>query len=892
MSSINPKNIEKNSTTNAFLSSLAVNVTLLLIEIGAFVLLKQKLWRIYAPRVVLPPPSKRSTGLPPGVWGWFPALIKSPAEDILHKNGLDAYMFIRFIKLLIIIFSVFTAATFLIIVPANALRVASDKKGLERIAWTNITSPANQNRFGAHVATVYLLTGFVVYMIRLEMLHFLHMRHQFLISKSHSRLAQARTVLITPVPQELSNERDIRTFASFVPGGIDKIWMYRDTGDLNKLFERRQECCKMLETAEVSILKCAALAWRKQHKQHKKSNQRKLRDTENSNSMAEPELPSANKRLLDDLVPAKIRPTHRTGFLGLFGLKVDTINWCKDQISLLNIDIKESREKIAQGKFLGSPLWMYNKWMEVNPKDIIWRNLDDGAMEMKSRYAFSWVATVGLIIAWAFPVSFIGSLSNLSSLCEKVHWLQWVCEAPPVARGLLEGVLPPVLLAVLFTILPYILRALAWYECIPRWSMISVSVYRRYYFFLLIHGFLIVTLTSGITNVTQGLAGAGTAILQLVPLAAFYLRKWILGRTPRQAYDVTFKMPAADFGVLLPRISLLATIAFAYSVLSPLINLLALISYMMFYLAWKFLFMQVFDQPDDQETGGMFFPMAINNLFVGLYIEQICLTCLFFLNVSAAGTPALVEACFMIVLIILTACAQLLLHSGFHPLKRYLPMSLATNKMARRYSKDKNRRGETNIEEEEIDLFSKDRIRSVRKRINASAKRLDEKLDAIKDKVIGDDKADVLPQDVHRNRVRSDDALTTESQKTDGFDALVGGPSQHSSSKKLSIESKEESKITSFPVFDPAAPAVEDSDSSSDEEEDDGDHAFNHPSTYADQPWIWLPKDSLGLSELLVSELKEAGVDASNVGASMDEEGVVEVSRNPPDEEWSGGHDL
>lgn len=123
----------------------------------------------------------------------------------------------------------------------------------------------------------------------------------------------------------------------------------------------------------------------------------------------------------------------------------------------------------------------------------------------------------------------------------------------------------------------------------------------------------------------------------------------------------------------------------------------------MFYLAWKFrefsplgepdtvvdahlsylVFMQVFDQPDDRETGGMFFPMAINNLcaydiitiqdlahfsklVVGLYIEQICLTCLFFLNVSAAGTPALVEACFMIVLIILTACAQLLLHSGFH----------------------------------------------------------------------------------------------------------------------------------------------------------------------------------------------------------------------------------
>lgn len=181
-------------------------------------------------------------------------------------------------------------------------------------------------------------------------------------------------------------------------------------------------------------------------------------------------------------------------------------------------------------------------------------------------------------------------------------------------------------------------------------------------------------------------------------------------------------------------------------------------------------------------------------------------------------------------------------------------------------------------------------IRSVRRRINASAKRLDEKLDAIKDKVMGDDKVDILPQDVDHNRVHLDDALTSEPRKADELDALVGCPSRHSSSKKPSIDLKDESKSTPFPVFDPAAPAVEDSDSSS-SEEDDGDHAFDHPSTYIDQPWIWLPKDSLGLSELLVSELKEAGVDASDIGAAMDEEGVVEVSRNPPDEEWSGGHD-
>ena len=71
--------------------------------------------------------------------------------------------------------------------------------------------------------------AFVVLMIRREMMHFVFMQQRFLISKSHSRLAQARTVLITSVPDDLANEEDMRLFTSFVPGGIDRIWFFRDT---------------------------------------------------------------------------------------------------------------------------------------------------------------------------------------------------------------------------------------------------------------------------------------------------------------------------------------------------------------------------------------------------------------------------------------------------------------------------------------------------------------------------------------------------------------------------------------------------------------------------------------------------------------------------------------
>lgn len=164
-------------------------------------------------------------------------------------------------------------------------------------------------------------------MINREMLQFVHMRNQFLISKEHARLAQARTVLVLPVPDELANEHDLRTFASFVPGGIDRVWLFRDTKLLNKLFERRVDACKKLETAESKILKKATLAWRSRQKQYKKIQKRRLRDEEVLDGPLEQ--PPASREFLDDLVAPINRPKHKTGFLGLFGEKVDTIDWCK-----------------------------------------------------------------------------------------------------------------------------------------------------------------------------------------------------------------------------------------------------------------------------------------------------------------------------------------------------------------------------------------------------------------------------------------------------------------------------------------------------------------------------------------------------------------------------------
>jgi len=66
------------------------------------------------------------------------------------------------------------------------------------------------------------------------------------------------------------------------------------------------------------------------------------------------------------------------------------------------------------------PLKMYDKWLEAHPKDIVWANLDDGAVEKRGRLVISWLATVGLVLVWVFPVAFVGTLSNITALCAKL----------------------------------------------------------------------------------------------------------------------------------------------------------------------------------------------------------------------------------------------------------------------------------------------------------------------------------------------------------------------------------------------------------------------------------------------------------------------------------------
>ena len=118
---------------------------------------------------------------------------------------------------------------------------------------------------------------------------------------------------------------------------------------------------------------------------------------------------------------------------------------------------------------------MNHRYIEQSPSNVIWRNLSINPYEQNVRQAASFAITVGMIIGWTFPgeschirrltlltsVAFIGILSNVSTLTETFSWLSWIngtSFAKKVLQGVISGVLPPVLLALLNELLPTVLR--------------------------------------------------------------------------------------------------------------------------------------------------------------------------------------------------------------------------------------------------------------------------------------------------------------------------------------------------------------------------------------------------------------------------------------------------
>ncbi|CAG8534484.1 7442_t:CDS:2 [Dentiscutata heterogama] len=653
MSSNATEQLNTSSATATFESAVIFNIAVTAATFISFDLIRKRIAKVFEPRTYIVPENKRSNPVPSGFLKWLRPTLKTPDEEIVSKAGLDGYMFLRVIRTFMILFTAFTALGIGLILPVNRIG-QYDKPGLESFTIGNVK---DKERLYAHVVVCYIFTAAILYTMYHEYYTYIRLRNEFLTTPEHRVSARATTILVLGIPRQLNNTEDLKNLFNVFPGGVKRIWINREPARLINLTIKRLKTINKLESAETAFLE--------------KYLKYVVKDGESGQDVED-----GNKN------PVSLRPTHKT--IPLIGKKVDSIETYREEIQKLNEEIKEQRHKTDTFKLLNSAFIQFNDYIgaqlaatltiprltEISREDVIWENLN-------------------------FTLVFVASISTLSELSKIIPFLTpLVNKLPPSAIGFIQGVLPAIGLAILMVFLPIILRGLVTH------SGVMLSLQEKYFFFLLINVLLVTASANGIfqalpsfiqaptsivsslaqnlplastfflTYVLLSLSAAAMEALQIGSLFMYLFTKMFLAKTPRQIFCNETTLIYKDWGVTFPPHILMASIGLVYSVIQPLILPFTALHFALFYLAYRYNFLYVYDQI--YETNGDLFIHAMKQFFWGIFVFHLTMIGLMFLN-QAFAAGILLIILFVITLGLILGMRH---HFQHNPKAEFLPADL------------------------------------------------------------------------------------------------------------------------------------------------------------------------------------------------------------------------
>ncbi|KAH8809112.1 hypothetical protein F5884DRAFT_393902 [Xylogone sp. PMI_703] len=702
---------QPSTSASGLLSTLAPTALIAAVYVTIFLILRRSQKRWYAPRTYLGNlrSQERSPELPSGLFSWINPFRKTPDTFVLQHQSLDAYLFLRFLKMTVVIPFVGLLLTWPILFPINATG-HGPKKQLDILSMSNVktTSQSGKNRFFAHCFVGWLFFGFVLMLITRESIYYINLRQAFLLSPAYANRISSRTVLFTSVPKNYLDQAKLRKIFG---DQVKRIWIVADSSKLDELVEERDKVAYKLEGAEVKLIKMAHQARMKAIKSGATSETEPL-----------PEADTESASIAGRWVPKKKWPTHRLGKFGLYGKKVETIEWARERLSTLIPEVEAAQREYMAGNtektggvFIEfftqaeaqsayqsvahhQALHMCPRYIGIKPDEVVWPSLKISWWQRVVRRIVVMGFISALIIFWAIPVAVVGIISNISYL-EQVSWLTWLKKIPNVIMGVITGLLPAVALSILMSLVPIVMRLCAKKAGEPSAARVELFTQNAYFAFQVLQVFLITTVASSIASVidtlihnpvgvtsllasnlptasnfyisyflVQGLTISSGVISQVVGFFIFKILYKFLASTPRKMYQKWSSLSAISWGSTLPVYTNIAVIAITYSCIAPLVLFFATCGMGLFYLAYRYNILYVTDASID--TKGLIYPRALQQLMVGVYLAELCMIGLF--AIATAIGPLIL----MIAFLVFTVLYHYSLNSALSPLFHTLPKTL------------------------------------------------------------------------------------------------------------------------------------------------------------------------------------------------------------------------
>ena len=648
----------------------------------------------------------------------------------------------------------------------------------------------------------------------------------------------------------------------------------------------------------------------------------------------------------------KDRPTHRLapfnimwlpGF-PLFNKKVDTIDWCREELARLNVEIEEDQKQPERFPLMTSAFIQFNhqvaahmacqsvvhhipkqmapRQVEISPHDVDWNNMAVTWWQEWIKSSGVFILIAGMIFLWAVPVAWTAALGQLDQLVRENHWLGWL-EYNSVVKAVakvIAGVLPAAVLGLLLFLIPVFLDFLAAFKGVKTGAGRAEFVQTFYFIFLFIQVFLIVSIASFFAAsigtlakhlsalntpqavldllaqnlpsaanyffsymILQAMSVSSGTLLQIGTLFVWYILARIMDSTARAKWRRNTTLNDVNWGKFFPVYTNFAVIGLVYCVIAPLISIFAAITFSLLYFAHRYNMLYV--TRFESDTGGVLYPRAINQTFTGLYVMELCMLGLFIIALDENGNHACTpHSIVMVIAIIFTIGYQILLNWAFSPLFRYLPITFEDEAVLRdeAFQRAQDRRFNRIKEEDEQEEGD-----GYEKSPHPGT---DDGDDIELQKLSNNENEHQLrnPLKQVRNWAKDGGQHMGTWAKDGGkqlrrFDPRGGSENDIEHRRQQRQKDLESQRAIGEALYGGFNDEMEDL------LPEDRDmlvrHAFQHAALRARRPVVWIPRDDLGISDDEIQRTKAYSehIWISNEGTALDSKVRVVYGKSPPD---------
>ncbi|KAL5761707.1 hypothetical protein ACOSP7_017971 [Xanthoceras sorbifolium] len=627
---------------SALLTSLAINSGLCILFVVLYSILRKQPsnYEVYIPRLLAEGSSKRRSGfnlerLIPSP-GWVRRAWKLSEEDRLSSSGLDAVVFMRIITFSLKVFVFAGIVGIFIILPVNCTGTAVDEidftdlsnNSLDVFSISNIKS--GSQRLWIHLCAVYLVTGFVCYLLYHEYNYISSKRIAYFYSSKPQ--PHQFTILVRSIPVSAGStvsESVESFFREYYPSTYLSHVVIRRTSKLQSLTDDARKLYRKLihlqsDPNQEKYKRVRLFGSKVDLVDHY---EKKLEDVEENLRLERSEVTLAGQEIRAAFVSFNSRYAAAIAFH--MQQSTNPTNWITEQAP--------------------------------EPEDVFWPFFSSTFMKRWISRLVVVVACILLTVLFLIPVVFVQGLTNLSQLEIWFPILKGILSITFVSQ-VITGYLPSLILQLFLKIVPPIMELLTTIQGYISHSDIEKSACEKVLWFSIWNIFFATVFSGSVLYqlnifldpknipsklavavpaqasffiayvVTSGWTSTSSELFRIIPLICSLIRRPFTKST-----DDEFEVPSIQYHREIPRILLFGLLGITYFFLAPLILPFLLIYLCLAYIIYSNQFINVY--APKYETAGKFWPIVHNSMIFSLVLMQIIALGIFALKkVSLAST--------------------------------------------------------------------------------------------------------------------------------------------------------------------------------------------------------------------------------------------------------------